>query len=408
MSSGVEQTVSIEKHRQAAYRRVERAGVWLGAMVVSASLVAGNLSPSAKGEMGSLRVKESPRVASKGGVIEIEKQPFFPIMSWAQSPAEVEDNLSIGINAFMGADGNQRRLASEIDGRAYVIPRYIDAEQEKQHYFGEIGWHLPDEADGYGILPSELPRTRRVQETGKLIFQTLTYHYSSREAKIQRADGRIIDNDDYRDYINNADVVGTDLYPMAHSCDHLTASDVYHYQKELEGMTDDKPTYQWIEVNQVGGDCGDDPVTPAITRAESYLAVAGGADGLGYFTYGWEKSKMDRFDVKPEMHKALKNLSDEIEALTPMLLAPELPFVSGRKDPIKIGGRSYRGEYYMIAVNSSDDLVDWRRKLSSTDLGNQRIAVYGETRVVRAKNGWISDTLEPYQVRIYHWKPLND
>jgi hypothetical protein len=405
----IETVLTVTKDKELRRSRLEQAAKWLGVAASSMVLAASNLSTNASAETNGQKVKESPRVNLANGTIKIEGKPFFPIMSWAQSQTEVEDNLDIGVNTFMGVDGNQQKLVDEIDGRAYVVSRFIDDNKSKQNYYGEIGQHLPDEADGYGILPEDLPKTRRVEETGRLIFQTLTFHYSAQEAKITRKDGRVITDSDYRDYINNADVIGTDLYPMSHGCLNPNFGNkpggVYDYQKELTELAGSKPTYQWIEVNQIEGDCGDNPVTPQITRAEVYLAIAGGADGIGYFTYGWDKGKMNRFDVDSAMRITLKKLSREIETLTPVLLAPEIPIAAGKKAAIKIGGRDYKGEYYMLAVNSTNQPVIWNRKLTNLDLGNQKLAIYNSKQFVKAKNGWVSDRFEPYEVKIYHWTP---
>lgn len=408
----LEQGNNTERYQQSAYDRIKRAGALLGVVAVSAvALAAGNLSPSAKGEAGSLRVEKSPLVASVNGVIEIDNQPFFPIMNWRQKPEDVSDNLDI-VNTFVGTyeDKQVQELVDEIDGRAYVIPPY-DNSNSKKEYFGEIGRQLPDEPDGWGILPSELPQTKRIEETGRLIYQNLTVHYNQPDqAPIITPAGHTINAEDYLNYIKNADFIGTDIYPKAWMCNVPTLnkiSVVYDYQRALSNLANGKPTSQWMEVNEIEGKCGDNPLTPDEMRAEAYLAIAGGADGLGFFTYRWKEGVEDRFYATPEMLQALKKLSDEIGTLTPILLAPELPFTSGPKDPIKIGGRIYKGEYYMIAVNSSENLVDWRRKPNGALLRNQKITINGADKEISARNGWINDKFDPLQVKIYHWVPQN-
>ena len=89
------------------------------------------------------------------------------------------------------------------------------------HYRNAIGYALPDEPDGNGLLPAtadpargtRLPNTLRAVKTGKLIVQTITSHFMKERPKF---DG--IGDAEYLGYIRNADVVLTDIYPFAHGC----------------------------------------------------------------------------------------------------------------------------------------------------------------------------------------------
>jgi hypothetical protein len=56
---------------------------------------------------------------------------------------------------------------------------------------------------------------------------------------------------------------------------------VYWMQREIVALTGGKPTFQWIEAGPMEH-CREylDP-TPEIVRAETWLAIAGGARGIG-------------------------------------------------------------------------------------------------------------------------------
>ena len=111
------------------------------------------------------------------------------------------------------------------------------------------------------------------------------------------------------------------------------------------------PTFQWIETGPSRADyCGGYQMTPAELRAEVWLAIAGGARGIGYFTHTWSPDH-DDFDVSaPLVDQMIKTNS---------LLAALQPGARGRDDPVlvRLGldqGRGPAGgtDDYVIAVNA--------------------------------------------------------
>src|SRR5262249_40549777 len=140
-----------------------------------------------------------------------------------------------------------------------------------------------------------------------------------------------------------ADVVGFDLYPLQNWCQLNKVGDVYDAQKELDALSNHKPTFQWIEVRVM--DCPPESYlipTPETVRAETWLAIAGGAAGTGYFTREWSSA----------VGGQIKGLDTRIEELAPALLADELPVETG-DGRMKAGARTLNGATYVIAVNSS-------------------------------------------------------
>ncbi len=333
----------------------------------------------------------------QGRVISVNGEPLFPIIAWRQCAADVEENLAIGVNVFMGTSCNQENLVHAVAGRAYVVPDYAFSGQE---FPGLIGYHLMDEPDGNDILPEELPKTERVDETGRLIFLTIKASFADKQAPILSVMGK----DVYARYADNVDVLGFDLYPLAHSCGNpsLGIQPVYDDQRDLVRLVGEKPAFQWIEVNALEGSCGADPVSSATVRAEAWLAIAGGATGLGYFTHGWPEGKWKRFHLSREVAAMIAATNREIQAFSPVLLAEPLAIGSPSRDPVKVGSRRYKGTIYLFAVNASRESVLWRRKLP--DIAKRRqvtVSVYGEERNITVRNGRIADRFEPYAVRIY-------
>src|SRR5205814_2830564 len=138
--------------------------------------------------------------------------------------------------------------------------------------------------------------------------------------------------------IARAEFVGFDLYPLQIWCNRDRLADVESAQRELVQLAAGRPTFQWIEVGQMG--CPQVPVTPRTVRAESLLAIAGGARGLGFFPAQWS----------PEIGGAIAAVTRDVKALGPAPLPPDAP---GRAAPasLRAAGGSYGGAPYVIGAN---------------------------------------------------------
>ena len=123
-------------------------------------------------------------------------------------------------------------------------------------------------------------------------------------------------------------------------------------------MAGGKPTYQWIETGPLAGQCvAKQKLTPAIFKAEVWMAIAGGANGIGYFTYTWSKGVADSFNVSQDIQSAMLQTDTQIQSYAPVLLSPQLPVAMNPNGSIAAGARLYDGNVYVIAVNSSPDSV---------------------------------------------------
>jgi hypothetical protein len=277
---------------------------------------------------------------TQGRAILIEGRPFFPIMQWSQCPGEVGLSLLLGIDVFMGPCENvPAAAAAAAPGQyGYVIPS-IDL----RGTLGDarvLGWHQPDEPENLGLPATALAVPDR--EHGPT-FLTLTSEFM----------GRARGPTAYRAYAARADVVGFDLYPIAAHCKtHISLADVYRGQRDLLALAPGKPTYQWIETGPIDGRCTTRaPVTPEEVRAEVWLAVAGGATGIGYFTHTWTRGDWFRFDIALPIRAAVAQTNGELRALAPVLLAPQI--AAEATEPVYAGARRVGDAVYVIAVNAS-------------------------------------------------------
>jgi hypothetical protein len=327
--------------------------------------------------------RTAPSVTAAGPAIAVDGSPTFPIFTWAACPADIDADLAAGVTAFMNHGegcGSEDDFLAALGQRAYYVPPVGDT-LDFSHDPRLLGYVQPDEPDIHGIPPDQLSLV-----PGRFVFLTLTPQFTGDPAA-------------YRAYAAKADALGFDVYPLAQACGRADLSAVYNGQRALVALAAGRPTYQWIETGAQQGACGA-PVTPPTVRAEAWLAIAGGARGLGWFTYAWPDGRAQSYAVEPDVAAALTSTSAAIQDLAPMLLAPSIGGVaSPRPDAVKVGARSYGGATYVIAVNSYDVPVRWSRALPR--LGSRRVTVVGEGRTLAAKSGVLRDSFAPLAVHVY-------
>ena len=350
--------------------------VWVGA-------------PTAEGQTEQatldLETLDLPATASSSigrgpGMLLLDGEPFFPLMSWGACPHSYGSNLDAGINLFAeNPCGGLREQMRELRGRAFSAG-VADGDAESAP--GLLGFFYPDEADARGLTGSTLPPPPAGTEG--VSFLTLTNHFYSGAAPLPA--GRRM----YPSLIAATDMVGFDLYPLQEWCRPDRLAEVYDAQRELARLAPRKPTFQWIESAQMK--CGDGPaaVTPETVRAEAWLAIAGDARGLGFFPGTWTD----------DVGRAIARIKEDIAKLGPALLG--VP-VQARWEPargsVRVGARAFQGALYVIAVNGSRSSA--RTEMRVPGLDGRVLRVVDESRQIAASGDTFSDSFAPLAVHIY-------
>jgi hypothetical protein len=186
------------------------------------------------------------------------------------------------------------------------------------------------------------------------------------------------------------DVVGFDLYPLQVWC-RPAFSDVMDSQSELGAASGGKPTFQWIEVAPMEHACHDhsalDP-TPDTVRAETWLAVAGGASAVGYFPNRWSST----------IGSAIAQTNHQLKALAPALLAPALQ-VSSDAPAVRLSARALNGAIYVIAVNTSSSTA--QAKITVPGIGGRSPVVFGGGSVIGSDDQSFTDSFGPLAAHVY-------
>jgi hypothetical protein len=336
-----------------------------------------------EGDVQAPAAAGSPSASIAAGVILLDGHPFFPLMEWGQCAQYYSTALQVGINLFMdNSCGSVDDMLTALAGRALVA---VPAAQASSPGTGVIGWYYPDEADVEGSNPAPPPGPA----PGRVSFLTLSNHVYSGAAPPPRGRGV------YPHLAAMVNVLGLDLYPLQIFCNAGMLGAVYDVQRELVGLARDGPTYQWIETGTMN--CASPPQlvpTPATVRAETWLAIAGGAHGVGFFPGGWPAV----------MQNGISGVTAEIHALAPALLAPEQPVSVEPQGSLRATARVLDGALYVVAVNPGWHAV--RARLTVPELGDRGLEVLGEGRTVGASDGVLSDRFGPLAVHVYVAAPV--
>ena len=235
--------------------------------------------------------------------------------------------------------------------------------------------------------PEAIPLLPPSSRTGRTTFLTFSNHVWSGAAQLPGAKTL------YPGLAARAEVIGADIYPLQSFCRKDALAAVYAAQRELVALARGKPTFQWIEADPMGVCWGLDP-SPPVVRAETWLAVAGGARGIGYFPENW----------KPAVRAEITRLNAELRSLAPALLGPELGVSVASPSKVVAGGSTYNGALYVIAVNPT--FARTSARFTVAGLGDRALRVWGEDRLVRPSGGTFTDRFRGLQARVYVAPPV--
>ena len=310
--------------------------------------------------------------------LRVNGNAVFPRMVWRQCPSYYPTSIGAGINLFLGVSctGTDEQF-DRLAGRAMST---VDAHTPGISGPGQVGWHLQDEADVSVGHAGKLPQPKG---DGRVTFLTLTDHFSERAAPPPNGKGI------YPAFFDSADVIGFDTYPIEVRCDIRLLDNVYWMQRELITLTRGKPTFQWIEAGPMEHCRENQDPTPEVVRAETWLAIAGGARGIGYFPDWWEES----------IRNEVRLTNREILALAPALLAPVARANWSVESPVRVAARRYNGATYVVAVNTSTSQAT--AGFTVPGLGGRTLQVFRDGRTVKPFGDLVTDKLPGLGVAVY-------
>ena len=334
------------------------------------------------------------RVGTNGTHITANGSLFFPVLAYEQCVDTLARALALGVNTFVQVPFTGCTQA------ATATPPYVLSDQYGAQ--NGVGWYLPDEPDGWGITPAAMPQLPPVAQTGRLRVINVSQHFYSGQAPINDH----FDRNDYERFAALADVIGFDMYPIVKFCGRVPLTDMFRAQRELMTVyAPGKPTFQWIETSQMTGECPTLQITPQIVNAETWLAVAGGACAVGYFTNSWTGDLWNRWDFDAGVEQQIAATVARVQGLAPALCGGEFgDVVVPWNGSVVASSRTLNGAVYVVAINGSGNATSVPFRVPG--LAGRALTVLDEGRTIRpVKKIYFRDAFTPYQVHIYVASP---
>jgi hypothetical protein len=335
------------------------------------------------------------RAAVVGQRIAVRGKPFFPVMLIDQCAAgDAAHANSLGINLIVNESCPGVSSVAQLDRLQGSALGVLPIAARDARGLGLAGWSFPDEPEANGWTPERLEQAHpyaRGSNDGLLSFLTTGagfFHSSYTHANATPAV--------YGRYARLADIAGFDLYPLGHCSTDLGA--VYDAQVAFQRLAGAMPTFQWIETGPIKPTyCGGFQMQPAELRAEVWLAVAGGARGIGYFTHTWSPEHAS-FDVSANLQHELAKVNSLLAAVKPALIGTTVPSAVDTT-AVKVVARRSGDSLYVIAVNASRSPIN--AKIHVPGLATRPVSVFGEKREVGAGDARFNDAFRPLAVHVY-------
>lgn len=257
----------------------------------------------------------------------------------------------------------------------------------------------------------------RSQNPGRLLFMTLTGHFSKEQSTYPEDFRKQI----YPQYVKSADVMGFDIYPIYGSgyASHLNW--VGSAVKQLVELGGQRPVYAWIESSKgskwMSYELQPD-VLPIHTRNEVWQSIVNGATAIGYFTHAW-RPDFKEFAPTPEMQKELLRLNSQITKLSQAILADpakeKIEMTLGDNLQCSFKATKYNKSTYIFALNNdlgpgADKAKQFAPihprsgkaviKVAGLKAGT-KVEVVDENRTITAEKGQFTDEFAPLAEHIY-------
>lgn len=344
---------------------------------------------------------------------------FFPVAVWLQSPSNARAYAEAGINLYVGLwkGPTEVQLAELAAAGMKVICNQNAVGLSRAGEQVIVGWMHDDEPDnaqpdGKGGWGPPVP-----PETIVKGYAEIRARDGSRPVYLNLGQGVAWDGwygrgvrtnhpEDYAEYAKGCDIASFDIYPANCRAKDEPCGKPWYVARGVDRLRaavgDAKPVWCWLECTKIGADSAARP-TPAQVRAEVWMALVHGANGIGYFCHSWTP----RFDDAALLHErpmleAVTAINRQIRELAPALNSPTIRGEvkvesSDPAAPVDAMVKRHGGRTFVFAVAMRD-----RQTTATFRLGGPAsVEVLGEGRTIQALEGSFTDSFRGYDVHLY-------
>lgn len=349
---------------------------------------------------------------------------YFPIAVWLQSPRNAEKYKAAGINLYVGLWKGPTE--EQLDAlRAAGMPVVCSQNRVGMAHKDDpliVAWMHNDEPDnaqpivdpqsgrrswGGPVPPQKVVedyQRLRARDDTRPIFLNLGQGVANDEWKGR---GRGAHIDDYLTYVQGADIVSFDVYPVAGIRKPDGENYLWYVAKGVSRLVDwsrgKKIIWNCIECTHISSPR---KATPHQVRAEVWMAIIHGSTGIIYFVHQFQPTFLEPALLSdPEMLAAVTATNEQIHELAPVINSPTVPdavSIEASNDEVPIAAmvKRFEGDTYVFAVGMRNGATRGTFALQDVPSG-KTVEVLGENRQLEIKDGRFSDAFEPYDVHLY-------
>lgn len=357
---------------------------------------------------------------------------FFPIAVWLQAPensSHATAYKSIGINTHIGLwngpTETQLAAVAALSSTTICSQNSIGLASANK---GVIkGWMHQDEPDN-AQNGTQDPVPAATILSG---YQAMVAADSTRPVYLNLGQGVASDAwygrgnrtnhpEDYAQYAQGADILSFDTYPMNvyprpstdapwfTAFNNTVAQNIWFVAEGVDRLRNwtqyQKPVWTWIECTNISGDSRY-ALTPALVKAEVWMALIHGARGIGYFCHQITPFVEAGLLANPAMTDAVHAINDQISSLAIVLNSQSIAngvitVSSNAAVPVDTMLKRSGGYTYLFAVAMRPGTTTATFTLRGFT-GNPAVEVLGEGRQIASTAGQFQDGFTSHAVHIY-------
>ena len=347
---------------------------------------------------------------------------FFPIAVWAQPPDYMDYFKALGVNTFIGEVPKIGKAPKSITQKEFLDILYskglygmvrpgeyrkADPEiisQIKNHP-ALLAWRHIDEPDllskvrpGFKLKSPPWEIKELYDEIGALDLEHSVYlNFSTGPAD---STTRFVQPADYYEYCKGADIISYDIYPVTNypSVEKMLYSVADGIDSLKKWSNNKKPIWIWLEARKGSRNR---PPTPQEMRAEVWMVIIHGADGIGWFVAEFDPFRWH--EIPPELEVEMTNIARTLQALAPAINSSERDDVRVRmltQGRIDVSSRIDDNKLYFFTVNMMNKEVDAEFILPAY-YSSSKFKVINEDRTIEISQGVFIEHFAPYGVHLY-------
>ena len=351
---------------------------------------------------------------------------YFPIGVWLQSTSSsrIVAYQAAGFNLYIGLwQGPTESQLSALKTRGMKVicaQNTVGLTSPNRNVI--VGWMHQDEPDnaqddgqgGYGppVLPSVIVagyNAMKAADPTRPVLLNLGQGvawdgYWGRGTRTNHPE-------DYPLYLQGCDIGSFDIYPYATTDTDPRYAPVNDKPYVIAGgvdrlvaWTNPETQVRWsfVECTNIHGY---DEATPAQVKAEVWMSLVHGSNGILYFVHEFAPFIEAGLLADPVMTAAVTAINNEIRTLAPALNSATVSGAatvtsSNPSVPVDLMVKHYGGQAYLFAVGMRDGTTTATFRLGGLP-ASATVEVINESRTITATNGTFQDTFSPYAVHLY-------